>query len=372
MKILGVYLLKQNLFLISTFLCVGAGLFIITDLFERLNEFLSSGLGPGRVIYYFLLKLPNIIYLILPAVYLIAVVSQLVFLENSRERMALASGGVSPFVIMRFVIIYGVFLAAAQFVFGQMLGIPGDREAARIWQTEVRGKIFEEASVQGLWFREKQNIVHIGVVYPVAQTGENIVVYVLDEEGTGIDEIIKARKFYVTPDEQWKLEDGVSLKPDHYSAAAFKDMSLPFNQNLRVFQVVDRSMGMEPSRLSMSELYEVIKRLEQSGSNVEALKTALYAKAAYAFSIIVMGVLALIITRLTSNIYKAVALAIVIIFFYHGTNTLFVRMGEKSIVSPLVGAWLTNVIFLSCGLLRVARTFIAARLTTLSVMGRGR
>ncbi|MDR3177231.1 MAG: LptF/LptG family permease [Desulfovibrio sp.] len=359
MRILSLYLLRQNLFLLFAFLCVGAGLFAITDLFERLDEFLGSGLGPGRVAYYFLLRLPLIIYTIFPAVYLISTVAQLVMLESGRERMALASGGVSPFAVARFVIVYGAALAAVQFVFGQLVGVAADREAALIWQVEVRGRILEEAKVKGLWFKEGRNVIHLGVAYPAARTGQGVIVYVLDEEGVEIDEIIKAEKFRALSDSVWSLENGVRLKPRAYSAEAFRETALPVKQDLRAFQVVERSMGMDPERFSLPELYGIISRLEEAGSNVEALRTAMYAKAAYAFSIIVMGALALLISGVTGNLYKAVALGIIVIFFYHGTNSLFVSMGEKSIVSPLTGAWAANVVFLAAGLLWAARVFVA-------------
>ncbi|MDR1490965.1 MAG: LptF/LptG family permease [Desulfovibrio sp.] len=359
MRILSLYLLRQNLFLLFAFICVGAGLFAITDLFERLDEFLRSGLGAGRVAYYFLLRLPLIIYTIFPAVYLISVVAQLIMLENSRERMALASGGVSPFAVVRFVIVYGAALAAVQFVFGQMVGVAADREAALIWQVEVRGRILEEATVKGLWFKEGRNIIHLSLAYPAARTGRGVIVYVLDEQGVEIDEIIKAERFRALTDSVWSLENGVRLKPRAYSAESFRETTLPVKQDLRAFQVVERSMGMDPERFSLPELYEIIRRLEEAGSNVEALRTAMFSKAAYAFSIIVMGALALLISGATGSLYKAVTLAVIAIFFYHGVNSLFVSMGEKSIVSPLTGAWAANVIFLAAELLWAGRAFVA-------------
>ncbi|MDR2744639.1 MAG: LptF/LptG family permease [Desulfovibrio sp.] len=359
MKVLSLYLLRQNLFLLFAFVCVGAGLFAITDLFERLDEFLRSGLGPGRVAYYFLLRLPLIVYTIFPAVYLISLVAQLVMLESSRERMALASGGVSPFAVARFVIVYGVALAAVQFVFGQLVGVAADREAALIWQVEVRGRILEEAKVRGLWFKEGRNIIHLALAYPAARTGQGVIVYVLDEKGVEIDEIIKAERFRAVTEGVWSLENGVRLKPHTYSAETFRETTLPVKQDLRAFQVVERSMGMDPERFSLPELYEIISRLEEAGSNVEALRTAMFSKVAYAFSIIVMGVLALLVSGVTGSLYKAVALAVIVIFFYHGANSLFLSMGEKSIVSPLTGAWAANIVFLAAGLLWATRTFVA-------------
>ncbi|MDR0339907.1 MAG: LptF/LptG family permease [Desulfovibrio sp.] len=353
MTLLARYLLRQNIFLLFTILLVGTGLYILTDMFERLDMFLESGVGPFTLIFFFVAKIPTIISLILPAVYLIALVVQMNMLERSRELVALASGGVSAHSITRFVFFYGIAWALMQLLFAQVIGVAGESVATRIWQEDVRGNSMDESGIYGLWFTDANRIVRIYMAYPAKQRGDDITVYVLDGSGIGIDEIVKARSFRISAPDTWTLEDGERLIPARYAAEKFERYDMPISQDLHAFQVGAQA-GVKPSQLSLTELGDTIARLERAGSNVENLRTAWHAKLAYAASIIVMGVLALIVSRQTNNIYKAMALSILITFFYYFLNTMCVSMGEKGFISPPVAAWFANVLFFGLGTLWLA------------------
>ncbi|MDR1685844.1 MAG: LptF/LptG family permease [Desulfovibrio sp.] len=362
MKVLPAYLLRSNLFLLFLILCVGIGVFLLADMFERLDDFLSVGIGADTVIYYFLLKLPNIIYLIMPAVYLVSVIVQLHFLKRTNELTALQSGGIRSNVIFSMVLVYSVFLACFLFIFGQVIGITQEREAARIWQEKVKGNVLEESHIDGLWFKEGKNILHIGKVYIARKTGSNIIVYKVDEEGKSIDEIIKAQEFSILPGGVWKLENVIRIVPSEYKAEKLESAKLNIQQDLQAFQVVGRQMGMDPGRLTMPELYRAIRHLEQAGSNVELLRTALFAKPAYAFSIIVMGLIALMVTRSIGSIYAALAAGTLVVFFYHTINAVCVSMGEKNIIPPVAGAWAADMLFLCAGALWSTAPTLAEKL----------
>lgn len=348
MTLLSRYLARQNLFLIIVILLISTGLYILTDLFERLDNFLESGVGFGMILLYFIMKIPSIISMTLPAVFMLAVVVQMNILERSREMIALATGGISPATLVRFVLLYGVVWAVAQFTFAQVIGVLGERVSSRIWQEEIRGKTLKDSSLQGLWFTERNHIVHVGQVWPLQRKGENLQVYILDNTGIGITEIIKAGTFTVG-EQGWVLEEGERITPDEYAATPFARMELPLHQDLRAFQISAKD-GIKPKHLSLLELSDAIAHLERAGSNVESLRTAWHEKLAYACSIAIMGLLALLVSRFTPNIYKAIFVAMLIVFFYHGINTVSVGMGEKGLVDPLIGAWFANAFFFSTGL----------------------
>ncbi|MDL2317351.1 LptF/LptG family permease, partial [Desulfovibrio sp. OttesenSCG-928-A18] len=343
MSLLSRYLVRQNLFLLMSLLLVGMGIYLLTDLFERLDNFLDSEAGVSVVLLYFLTKLPMIVSQILPAVYILALVLQCNFLERNRELLALFSGGVSPLHILRFVLIYSLVWALAQFAFAQALGVAGEKASARIWQEDINGNSYENVKLERLWFTENNMIVHIGVAFPVQKRGSDLVVYVLDPTGQSITEVIKAASFSIRPG-LWLLEQGSSLVPAEFSFRPFASLELPLQHDLQAFQLGRRS-SIRPSHLTLMELGENIERLERAGSNVELLRTAWHAKLSYAASIIIMGLLAVIISRLTNNIYKAGLLALLIVFFYYGLNVFSMSLGEKGILAPVIGAWLANGIF---------------------------
>ncbi len=171
MSLLVRYLLRNNLFLLCAILLVGTGLYVLTDLFERLDVFLDASFSLFAILGYYALKIPLIMGQILPAVFLIAVIVQFCLMARARELIALQSGGVSPFVFLRFLLVYGVLWAVIQLALTQGLGIEGDRLAAKVWREEVKGKSERDSEMRGLWFVDKSYIVYLGVADPVGGKG---------------------------------------------------------------------------------------------------------------------------------------------------------------------------------------------------------
>lgn len=355
MTILNRYLLRQNLFLLFAILLVGTGLYVLTDMFERLDSFIDAETGPTMFFLFFLYKIPTIISLILPAVYLIALVVQLNLLERSRELIALSAGGVSPAAFIRFILIYGMAWALLQLAFAQFIGAEGEKAASRIWQEDVRGNALKEAFIEGIWFTENDHIVHIGKVFPLQKRGTDLSVYTLSPDKTGITEIVRAKSFTILSSGAWTITDGKRLIPGDYSSTPLATATIPLTQDLEAFQVGSKSSAIRPNLLSLTELRTTISRLEQAGSNVERLLTAWHGKLAYACSVFIMGLLAYIVSRQTSNIYLAVILSLLIVFFYYTANTLCSTLGEKGILTPMVGAWSANVFFAFAGLAWIFR-----------------
>jgi lipopolysaccharide export system permease protein len=346
MKVLCRYLIRHNLFLLFTILVAGISLYLLADLFERLNAFLRVGLGFSKLITYFLVKIPFIISQILPAVFFLSIVLQLIFLKRSREVTALNTGGISSLVLLRFFLVYSFIWAGGQLIFSQILGVMGEQRASRIWKEDVRGRLKEHYELKGLWFTEKDIVVHIGVCYPAENRGEDIKIYLLDKTGAGIAKIIKSKSFSIK-DGRWLLMDGETVIPTEYAQIPFSSLEFFIQQDLRAFQVAGGGVE-RATQLSLGDLSLAIKRLKRSGSNVEALRTIWHGKLAYAASIIILGSLAFMITQRTENIYKAVTSALCIIFFYFSLNTLGMSLGQKGMLPPPLGAWFANMIF--CGI----------------------
>ncbi len=337
MSLLHRYLLRQNLFLILTVLAAGTSIYLLTDLFERMDVFLGSGLGLGQILLYFLYKLPAVISQILPAVFLLALVLQLNILDRSNELVAMEAGGISPLVVARFILTYGLIWAVAQLFFAQVAGAEGERASARMWQEQVRGKDLSLRAVEGLWFSEGDQIFHLNKAYPNLGRGDGLIMYRLDHSGLNIEEIIRAREFTIEKN-HWRLDDVLRILPGTYTTESLKELDLPLRQNLKAFATVETTA--HPTELPLWELSQLIQHLERSGSNVESLRTAWHSKLSYAASIVLMGLTALVISRFTSNIYKSVGLALICTFFFYSLTTWCEALGSRGILPPVIAAWM--------------------------------
>ena len=84
MSLLFRYLTKNNAYILLPTLAVGVGLYILTDLFERLDNFIEADVPVSMIATYFLVKMPLVISQILPVIFLLSTVIQLCIMARSR------------------------------------------------------------------------------------------------------------------------------------------------------------------------------------------------------------------------------------------------------------------------------------------------
>ncbi len=338
------YLLRQNMFYMLTVLAAGTALYLLSDLFDRLDDFLEAGLGVSTMAWYFVVKTPLILSQILPAVFLVAAIIQLCLMARGRELLALRSGGVSFGALARFFVVYALAWSLVQLAFAQGLGVFGEQAASAIWAEQVRERQLENRELYNIWFKEGDAVVRMETVRPAQLQALNVTVFELTPDRGAMRRMITADRAQAQPG-RWVLEKARILDPATFSATDVPEIVLSLNQDLRSFLAIDPDT--DPASLSMGKLSSVIDRLEASGSNVERLRTAWHMKWSYAFSILAMGLIALALVTLWENIYLNIALSLGVTFSYYVLFMLGVTAGQKGLLHPVVGAWLANLVFFS-------------------------
>lgn len=350
MKLLHRYLLRQNLALLLSCLGLGVGIYLLADLFDRLDDFLEAGVRGGVIATYFIVKLPLIISQIMPAVLLLALLLQLGMMVKSRELVALQAGGVAFSRLARFFIVYSLLLCFVQLGFSQLVGVYGEQTAGRIWKEEVRKTQMDRRVLQNVWFKEGRHVVKLDRTIPSRQTGEGITVYVLTEGRMEWEHIIRAQGFEGSTS-GWTLHKAEVLDPAGFVIEQVETLHLPLTQDLTAFVAFDPHR--DPTQLPLWQLGKVIRELGASGSNVEGLRTVWHMKVSYAFSLLVMGLLALALTTLCGNLYLNVVLGLLLSFAYYGLTMVCISMGQKGFLPPFVAAWSGNIVFCCAAVARL-------------------
>lgn len=339
---LAQYLARQNLFYVLICLGVGASIYLLSDLFDRLDDFMEAGLGVQTILYYFGVKIPVIFSQILPAVFLLSIVIQLGVMGRNREIVALRAGGVSVNWFVRFFIVYAFLWSCFQFVFAQYIGVYGQQEAARIWKEEVHTLHADEVIIKNLWFRDGSYMVHASSAMPSLSRAMDVTVYEFDMDSDRLIRIISAQKALID-EHGWGLVEAHELDTRTFVSTNRNTLFLPVRQNLSAFK--EAKSKSQYSRLPIWELSNLINKLEVSGSNVEALRTVWHSKWAYAFALFTMGLVALAIFTLFDNIYANIGLSLALIFCYYALYVVGISAGQKGLLPPIVAAWLANIVF---------------------------
>ncbi|SHN48785.1 LptF/LptG family permease [Desulfovibrio litoralis] len=347
MNILFRYTARQNLFLLASVLCLGVGIYLLADVFENLERFIAADAGFLTAITYFAVKIPMIISQILPAVFLLACIVQIRLMANNKELIALGAGGISPLVIVKYFMIISCIWGVIQFAFSDYLGIKGENLARKILTEDVKGLSASQKTITGVWFTEGDYIVHIQEARPMLKEGVGFSAYQLSADKNHIENIILADSF-VTQKDFWLLKNARITNTKNYSIKEEPSFQIALKQTLSAFVVAQSKKTF--SQYSFGELGATIKRLKNSGSNVEALKTSWHNKLAYAASLLVMGLLALSISLSGKNMYICLGQGLICIFLLYSFNAFASSLGAKGGLTPILAAWLPNLSFgvLSC------------------------
>ncbi len=335
------YLLVHNLFLIGLCLGVGICIYLLQDLVDNLDIFVQAGVGVGTMIGFFLAKLPLILSQILPAAFLISLIVQIGLLVRHRELLALQSGGVSYAALVRFYAVYGLIWCLAQLFLAQALGVAGQRSMDRIWREEVRKEEAGQVELRDIWFVSGAYVVSVDGAQPEQRWGRDITVYVYGE-GNTLQRIIVASRFDIL-DAGWELHEPRIYETLSFEVREEASLMLDISQDLEVFGVLQTRF--EAAALSLFELGRIISYLEGTGSNVERLHTAWHMKWSYAFSLLMMALIALALYTIFDSLYLNIALGLAIVFVYYVLFVLGVSLGERGFLSPFLGAWLGNLLF---------------------------
>lgn len=359
MSTLSRYMLRQNLFFLLVICGVGLGVYIFVELFDRLDDFLEAGVGLQSTVLYLIYRTPFILAQIFPAVFLISLLVQLGLMLRNRELLALETCSISPSIIGCPILVYALLLACLQFLFSEVLGVRGYGAAEQIWNEEVRDRQISSRQLSDIWFREGRNIVHMAKVTPGAGTGSGLTIYEIAPGDWGdVARIVRAKSFEVLA-KGWTLRQVTIIDPDNFSTTAQKSLEVDLQTNVRNFLIIDPKTRLES--LPLWQLGQEIQRLKDSGSNIERLLTAWHAKLAYAFSVVIMALIALVLITLFGSLYLIIPLGLIITFCYHGLFVLFVSAGENGLIASFFGAWGANLFFvaLAGGKMMLGRSFRA-------------
>lgn len=349
MSLLFRYIFQRHARLLLLIMCLGLGLYLLTDIVERVDVFIDNDAGFDLVIKYFGCRIPGIVAQILPAVFLLATVVTLCLMGNSRELTALHAGGISFSRVAFTLVMCGMFWGCVQFACSQFIGVKADRYASQIWVEQVRKRELGQKTVHDIWFNEGGWIVSVDTLYQNGQGRGFTAYHVKPGHASDVDTIIRAPRMEGSA-EGWTALDAVVVKPETFEQETLKRVEVPVHQDPKLFFTTS-SVNLQ--QLPIWQLGEAIDQLGSAGSNVEGLRTVWHGKIAYAASLMVMALLGAAIVSWSSNIYIAVAISMGGTFLLYALTMFGESLGMMGSLPPMVAAWGPDSLLLAVALMRL-------------------
>ncbi|WP_418764760.1 LptF/LptG family permease [Mailhella sp.] len=348
MSLLFRYVFMRHARLLLLIMGLGVGIYLLTDIVERVDVFMEAGSSVGLVLQYFGIRLPSIIAQILPAVFLLATVVTLCLMGHSRELTALHAGGISFATVACILVMCGVFWGGVQFCCSQFLAVQGERYAQQIWQEEVKKKDLSERTINDVWFMENGWTVSVTKLRADGE-GTGFSAFHVKDGGSDVDVIVRAPRVKGS-ESGWVLAQAVRLYPDTYKREELARLELPLHQDPELFFSTESN---NLQQLPLWQLGDAIRQLGEAGSNVDGLRTVWHGKISYAASLVVMALLGAAIVSRFSNVYIAVAVSMAGTFIMYSLTMFGESLGQRGVLPPFMAAWGPDALLLLIAVLRL-------------------
>ena len=354
MTIVDKYLAREILKSLIIVLAVVVGLYVIVEFFNKADSFLKAGLPVSRLIRYLQLMLPRIIAQITPLGLLLAVLITFGLMNKNNEIIALKSGGVSVYYLLRPVLTIAVFLGILLFSLSEIVVPITISKANQIWLMEVKNKPTLRSKQRNIWVKGHRAIYFIQYFNSQNQTISGVILNFFDEKFKLTRRIDAKKGVYdkgkwIFYDSMEQVLDEESKNYDvrfHVQKAETVDF-LP-EDLMRVFKKSDE--------MNIAELFAYIREVESEGYDAAAFRVDFHARFAYPVITIIVCIIATgIAVKRKSREGPSVSIGFgaALVFLYWVFHSFCLSLGYGGLLPPIISAWISNIIFSCYGVLNL-------------------
>ena len=351
MGILFWYIVRQYLGILTLCLTGLVTIYLTIDFFEKLRRFLRHDAELASVVMYFLCKIPDIAFQLMPFAVLMASLLAIGLLNKNQEITAMRSCGVGIFHVTM------PFLAVAGLVTAILLGLTAvviplaNAKAEYIRTVDIQKKPQPLSfTSENLWLHLRDHsLIHVERVDPDGTQLHKVTVYRLNDRFS-LDAFLTANDaIYV--DGQWSLRDVVQrqVEPDG-GIESIQRASLSLALSLTPEDLKTWN-ALEPEHMTLNQLGTHIEHLQQEKQHATKFLADYWRRVAFAFVPLIMTILGVSIGLLetgtrTASVAKGIGQALSISFLFWATNSVGMTLGKSGALLPVVAAWIACAMFL--------------------------
>jgi len=340
-------------FLKTLALCLSSfiALYLLVDLFERLDDIIENQTALSHVIQYCLYQVPMIIYQVLPlGVLLCTFITIGIFVKNN-EITALKAHGISLFSVLKVFVLISFLLFLFSLFLQEFVLPQANWQVKKIKKVYIKGKknptlLIKEES----WFRSQNSICQIGFFDPLKNTLHQVNIFYFGKD-FNLNKKIEAEKAVWTED-RWIFNNGVERrfkKTGEMTLEKFKSRQIAFDKSPEDFIAFHK----ESEEMSFTEIRAFIKKTREMGYSTTAFEADMHAKISYSFICIIMAVLgipfSLMIGR-SGGMALGIAISLALGFSYWTFFAFCLSLGQGGGLPPFISAWSANLAFAFLGL----------------------
>ncbi len=328
-------------------------LFIVGDIVEQVDRYFDRGLTVGEVATAYLYMLPEFISWSFPIAALIAAVFTIHSMTQHREVLAAKAGGISFHRLMAPLVVVGLVLTGAGLILSEVVPVAKRRsgqilrseEVGRQWRTDF---VFKTDDDRTLTVRRLN-------VFPPSMT--QVVLEVPAGSDGEAAQHLQASRAPFDSVRGWTFENGyLRILPDRAAPLTFYFDSLRSSG----FGEPPRGLLAQPDdedEMTDSEIDRMVANITRSGGDASTLLVEKGQRKAIAVATLVIILFGAPLATSSQRGGTAYGIGVAL-----GSTILYLLLfrlagaaGQSGALSPVLSAWLPNMLFLACGLILLKR-----------------
>ncbi len=352
MRILDRYLLREFLGYAALGLGSFVALFVVVDLFEKLDVFVDNRTAPWTVFKYYANGLPTILTEVLPIAMLLGALLGLSALRKHNEVAAMQSSGESPWRLARPLLLAALIVSIGQYAMNELIGPQSYARQRRI--------LVEEIKRQSDADRESRTEVRL-----LGAHGRFWVAQFYDAKNASLRrvslQVLRQPELALRIDAEsaryaghvWSFTNGWYRTFHDSTEAALRFRT--YGTSGITEQPSDFARSSEdPFHMSMKNLYTFAHRVQESGGDVQKHLTNFHIRASFPLANLVMVLLGTALSLRVirgGNIALGFGISVSVGFAYFAFIRVGQALGYNGDLPPMLAAWLANLVFGAIGAL---------------------
>lgn len=361
MKIIDRYITRE--FIMPFFYClfVFISLYIVIDLFSRLEDILKHHVEITILLQYYAAFLPIIFVRTAPIAVLLSTLYVLGNLSKYNEVLAFKASGLNIWRLALPFLFLGLIISIATLIINDkvipqanLISTTVKEEHLDKEKKQDQQRIVENIAIYGAHNR----LIHVRKFYAQEKRLEEITILEQDEHERVTAKIqAKVAKW---SDNGWVFLDCIIYNFDQLG----QEVDKPNYYKKMLFDIEERPkdfLRRESSAefMNYKELRLYIQRLSGSGAKiVRKFLVDLHYKISFPFVslvIIFLGIPFALSTQGTGKI-ASIGMCLAISFFYYTIEALSLALGKRGTLPPFLSAWFANILFATVGIMLMRRT----------------
>ncbi|MEE2808239.1 MAG: LptF/LptG family permease [Verrucomicrobiota bacterium] len=361
-KLLTKYIIRQIMAPFSYSLAGFIAIWLIIDLSDNGPDLAKAGASLLGTAKFYLVQIPQIIVTILPITLLLSTLYSLGKLSKNNEIISMVSSGLSLNKILAPIFFIGLYCSLVSLTLNYEWAPEAESHKETVLMsfdkvdTQSQNKQYKLNS-RLYRNREKHRTWFIGSMPPNLASAKlrNVEIYQSNENGQLIKSFYANQAKWNHSDSSWQLLNGVIIQFNKNSEEIFQQKfqnHIINDWNETPWEIY--SGNPTPEALGISGLsFHLKSNSEKSAKSLAAFRTHWHYRWALPLSCLVITLIASPLGIISSrqNLTSSATAAMIIFFLMLLLTNLFLALAQGMKVPPPIGAWSTNIIIASIGMI---------------------